>query len=290
MLVKNSTSIKPKLFPPIEMITSGLKCIEPGYYYSKKSPKISFSDSIHIDFIDIEDQSFWYTHRINCLVEIFKNFHPKEPLFDIGGGTGTVCLALQNVGIDCVLVEPTNTGSNIAYKRGIKPVINTTLENANFVDSSIPSIGLFDVLEHIKNDSSFLTLLRKYLVSGGRIYITVPAYNNLWSVEDEKSGHYRRYDPLTFQNKLKSLGFKIEYATCLFSILPIPILFFRSLPSRLGLRKINSNRTINEFRPPNNSSIYLQWFLDRELRILKRKKKIYFGSSLLIIARKQDGN
>ena len=270
----------------IENITSGLKCKEPGYYYSKEKSKISFSGSIHIDFIKIEDESFWYQHRNRFLVGALKNFPPQQPLFDIGGGNGTVCLALNNSGTDCVLVEPTKTGSDIAYKRGVKPVINTTLEDANFADSSIPSIGLFDVLEHIKNDSSFLTLLRKYLVSGGRIYITVPAYNNLWSVEDEKSGHYRRYDPLTFQNKLKSLGFKIEYATCLFSILPIPILFFRSLPSRLGLRKINSNRTINEFRPADNSSYLLKWSLDRELRILKSKKKIYFGSSLLIVARK----
>ena len=116
MLGKNSNSIKPKKFFSIGMITSGLKCKEPGYYYSKKSLKISFSDSIHIDFIDIEDQSFWYTHRINCLLETFRNFHPKQPLFDIGGGNGTVCLALNNNGIDCVLVEPTKTGSHIAYK------------------------------------------------------------------------------------------------------------------------------------------------------------------------------
>ena len=118
------------------------------------------------------------------------------------------------------------------------------------------------------------------------MYITVPAYNNLWSIEDEKSGHYRRYNPLTFQKNLKSLGFKIEYATCLFSILPIPILFFRSLPSKLGLRKINSNRTINEFRSSDNSSFLLKWSLNRELRILKSKKKINFGSSLFIVARK----
>ena len=49
------------------------------------------------------------------------------------------------------------------YKRGIKHVFNTTLNDAGFEDEIIDSVGLFDVIEHIKDDYLFMCDINKYM-------------------------------------------------------------------------------------------------------------------------------
>ena len=55
-------------------------------------------------------------------------------------------------------------------------------------------ICLFDVLEHIEDDKGSLEALSALLAPGGRIIVTVPAYQWLWSTLDTLSHHKRRYN------------------------------------------------------------------------------------------------
>lgn len=48
--------------------------------------------------------------------------------------------------------------------------------------------------------------------------------------------HYRRYSLGRLKSALKESRYTIEYATYFFSALPFPILLWRTLPSRFGLR------------------------------------------------------
>ena len=68
-------------------------------------------------------------------------------------------------------------GAINAYKRGIKNVLCSTLEDAGFELCSVDSVGLFDVVEHIEDDYLFLKNINKYLKDDGYIYINVIA---LW--------------------------------------------------------------------------------------------------------------
>ena len=92
-------------------------------------------------------------------------------------------MAIKNAGFDAVVIEPGIQGAMNARNRGLSPVICSTLEDAGFKDHLIPAVGLFDLLEHIKDDISFLKTVKDLLIPGGRLYITVPAYSFLWSVE-----------------------------------------------------------------------------------------------------------
>lgn len=51
-----------------------------------------------------------------------------------------------------VLLEPGPDGVRNARRRGVRQVLRGTLEAAGFLPDSIPSAGLFDVLEHIEDD------------------------------------------------------------------------------------------------------------------------------------------
>ena len=73
---------------------------------AKSKPKISYPDEANEMCFRIEENSFWFRHRNNCIIEVVKQFPPKGIFFDIGGGNGFVAKELEKNGIETVLVEP----------------------------------------------------------------------------------------------------------------------------------------------------------------------------------------
>lgn len=255
-----------------------------GIWYSKTRQKVSYPDKGNQDSFALEENSFWFLHRNRCIVSLVKKFSPHSHLFDIGGGNGFVAQALENEGIDTVVVEPGEDGISNAKKRNIKNLICSTLTDAGFNSNSISSMGLFDVLEHVEQDDVFLKDLFKLLAPEGKLYITVPAYQLLWSHEDEVGGHFRRYTMRMLEKKLLSAGFGITYKTYLFSLLPFPIFLLRSLPNRIGLNKKPASLD-NHQQAHRNVSIFnkiSQW----ELRLISKLKSIPFGGSCVVVAHK----
>ena len=84
-------------------------------------------------------------------------------------------------------------GPPLARSRGLDPVVCATLEEAGLRPESLDAVGLFDVVEHIRDEVGFLRTVRQTLCHGGRLYLTVPAFRALWSSEDDLVGHHRRY-------------------------------------------------------------------------------------------------
>ena len=77
-------------------------------------------------------------------------------------------------------------------KRALNNIICADFLNTDFKADTISAAGLFDVMEHIENDISFLRSINYILLTGGYLFITVPAYNFLWSKEDTLACHFRR--------------------------------------------------------------------------------------------------
>jgi len=259
---------------------------EEGIWISKDKSEISYPADGHDNYFKIEERSIWFRHRNDCIIETFKRFPPGGTVYDIGGGNGHVSCALKNNGYHTVLVEPGIKGAHNAKTRGLDPVICSSLESAGFYEGTMPAIGLFDVLEHIEDDEDFLTKTRTLLVPNGRLYITVPAYQTLWSKEDYLAGHYRRYRLKELIDKLKISGYEIDYATYFFMLLAIPILFFRTIPSKLMLYdKKDPLKAGGEYKKRAGiTGILLDTYLRYEISML-RKSYMLFGASCLIVAR-----
>ena len=196
-----------------EKIAHNIKKAENGIYYSKSESSISYPEEGNENCLKIEQDSFWFNHRNNIIANSVQKYSPNEIFFDIGGGNGFVAKRLQDDGIKTILVEPGEMGAISAYKRGIKNVLCSTLEDAEFEHNSIDSVGLFDVVEHIEDDYSFLNNINKYMKDDGYIYITVPAFNVLWSNEDNDAGHFKRYSTTELIELLKKCGFSIIQST-----------------------------------------------------------------------------
>ncbi|MEM7550843.1 MAG: class I SAM-dependent methyltransferase [Bacteroidota bacterium] len=266
--------------------TSNLE-LKDGIWFSSDVKKISYPKAGNDAYYQVEENSFWFKHRNNCIVELLSRFPPNGAIFDVGGGNGFVSKRIQSEGYEAVLVEPGIAGVLNAKRRNLKNVICSTLEGVKAESNSLPAIGVFDVVEHLPDDMAFLKTAYELLVEGGKIYITVPAYNTLWSQDDVDAGHYRRYTIKSINKKLQSLNFEIEFSTYMFSILPFPIFLFRTIPS-LFSKKSNSpdkHSNIQEDHIQDNKLLERIWWW--ELSRVKKLTKIPFGSSCLLVASKK---
>lgn len=256
-----------------------------GVWFAKSNSRISYPEDGNDLCAQIEENSFWFNHRNNCIYELMNTFHPSEPFFDIGGGNGFVSLNLQQKGLKVILVEPGKSAIENAKRRGINTLVCSTLKDAKFQSGSIPSAGAFDVVEHIKYDLEFFTDIYSLLQPSGRFYLTVPSYSFLWSEEDDKAGHFRRYTVNQISDRLVQAGFRVEFATYIFSILPIPIFLFRSLPSLMGIK----NKTLDTVKLKKDHEKQLtllskvwSWEIER----IRKRKPILFGGSCLVVVTK----
>jgi SAM-dependent methyltransferase len=141
----------------------------------------------------VEDSSFWFRHRNRCIVSLVRRFSPDATFLDIGGGNGFVAGGLIESGIACALIEPGIDGALAAHARGIDPVICARLEAAGLRPASAAAAGMFDLIEHIKDELGALRQVNELLATGGRLFLTVPAYSFLFSADDVTAGHYCRY-------------------------------------------------------------------------------------------------
>ena len=176
----------------IASISQNLSLNSNDIWVASNQRDISYPEDGNQACFTLEDSSYWFRHRNDVIAQLVKTFSPQEAIFDIGGGNGCVSYALQSNGLEVVLVEPGQVGVRNAKQRGVRTVIQSTLEDAGFAPQSLPAVGIFDVLEHIELDCDFLQMLYRYLKPDGRLYITVPAFHCLWSFEDVHAGHYRR--------------------------------------------------------------------------------------------------
>jgi len=270
----------------IDEIATNLECDGNGIWRARKRSDISYPDEGNRVFFQVEEDSFWFRHRNKCLLELVRMFPPRGVLFDVGGGNGFVSRALQSAGINTVLVEPGSSGVENAAARGVRLIIQSTLEDAGFKERSIPAMGLFDVLEHIQDDAAFLATIKRLLAIGGRLYLTTPAYPFLWSVADEDTGHYRRYTLRSLGERLAALRFRVDYASYIFGAMVLPIYFSRTLPSRLGIRK---RRSIMDYhKDASRGAGWMEGMVNSifnlELGWLRRDRRLGFGGTCMVAA------
>ncbi len=273
----------------INQIAQGLILQENGLWCSDSTRDVSYPERGNEVCFDLEADSFWFTHRNKIIGAALGIFVPPEPFFDIGGGNGYVAQYLQELGHKVVLVEPGSSGALNAKMRGLDNVICSTVQEAGFLPASIPSMGMFDVLEHIEDDEGFLRELHVKLSDDGRLYLTVPAYSFLWSEDDRYAQHYRRYTLKNLCQKLRDTGFNILFNSYFFAPLPLPIFLSRTLPSLFGIRKAGELEDYKEQHSKDSEGFLSRMLfqaLNVELRRITSGKTIPFGASCLVVAQK----
>jgi hypothetical protein len=276
----------------LKQISRNLEQSPQGDWRCKAMCAVSYPEWGNQACFDVEDSSFWFRHRNACILEVVRQYPPPGPLFDVGGGNGFVAKAMQDAGLEVVLVEPGGAGTANARKRGLQHVVRTTLEDAGFLPGTLPAVGLFDVVEHMADDYTFLQTIQTYLSSHGRVYLTVPAYQVLWSGADVVAGHYRRYSRRPLGELLEKAGLQVEFATGFFQFLPPAILAMRAIPYRLGRKTLpevqaGDTKMIRQHKIKSDLiARTLNWIQEREVAGIRERRENEFGASWLVVARK----
>jgi hypothetical protein len=164
----------------------------------------------------------WELARYDIIEKEIKNLIYKDDtgnlvLIDIGCGDAFVVKRLAEklnfkkaIAIDInfnnqILNDLNENSSKIEYFNSIEQIkINNT---ENYI------VILNDVIEHIKMDIDFLKYLNINLfdkLEKVKFYITVPAFNFLFSQHDIDLGHYRRYNMLQLTKYNTILNMKIR--------------------------------------------------------------------------------
>ena len=129
---------------------------------------------------------------------------------DIGCGVGNLLFALEGHDIKFTGIETSPESLAIAREKGKDSGITFLQKDASEVSEKYDIVFLTDVLEHIKDDASFLNLIRDRIISDkGYFIMTVPSHSRMFSQFDKDAGHYRRYDNKNVIKLLSDNGFEV---------------------------------------------------------------------------------
>jgi SAM-dependent methyltransferase len=252
-----------------------------------------YDPSFFDELAAIEDRHFWFRARNRLISEfsrtISSQLKPGYLVLEVGCGTGNVLRALKKacqngkvVGLDLWL-----DGLRHAQTRSSAFLVQGDVRNCPF-GKSFDLIGMFDVLEHVPEDLETLSALRSLLGPGGKLLLTVPAHQYLWSYFDEAALHCRRYSCDEIRRKLTAAGFEVEFLSqYMASIWPL-VWVFRRMNGRSQPSHPSSARTraAKEFRVIPVVNNILLFLLNLEVRWLASGYRLPIGSSLIVIARR----
>ena len=239
------------------------------------------SPEAYLKMAQTEASHWWFTGRRAILHSTLSGLGlpPNSRILEIGSGTGGNLEMLAGFGKVSGLemddtaraISAEKTGGRFDIRSGRCP------SHIPFCDEKFDLICLFDVLEHIEEDEETLLALKGLLAKGGRMLITVPAYDFLWSGHDEFLHHKRRYSSAELRQKAVAAGLRVERFTH-FNALLFPLACVMRLKDRL-LKSSNSSGA--EIPPAPFNSLFRGLFSSE--RFLLSRGDLPVGMSLLAV-------
>jgi 2-polyprenyl-3-methyl-5-hydroxy-6-metoxy-1,4-benzoquinol methylase len=227
---------------------------------------------------DLYRRHWWWRVReyilLRRLTSLFAATDRSARILDVGCGAGLFFDALQRFGH----VEGIESDRS-AVERGGKwraNILVGQLDAAFKPAAPYDAILMLDILEHVPDPEQLLHLARPLVKPDGRVVITVPAFNWLWTKHDDLNHHLRRYTASQIRQTVAAAGLVVTDSTYLFQSLILPKalvrLYERLLSRPAGVPSI----------PGPAVSVMLQAWFRAEYAIAHW---LPFGTSLMVVAR-----
>ena len=229
-----------------------------------------------------ERDHWWYRARREILQRVIERRVGRVGrLLEIGCGTGSNLQMLRGFG-NVEGIETSAFAREYAASRGF------SVRDGRLPDGLPQSIGtfdavcMFDVLEHIEGDLDALITVRRLLKPGGRIVVSVPAYQWLFSDHDIRLHHYRRYTRGRLHELLRRAGFVVSWSSHFNSLLFLPAAVVR-FASRMASRKARAFAPAapSHALPVGNGLLYRLFASERWLTDMV---PLPFGLSIVAVA------
>jgi SAM-dependent methyltransferase len=153
-------------------------------------------------------------------------------VLEIGCGTGHNLAMLSEFGhVDALELD--DEARAVAEKRLGRNVMSAPLPGLSGVPQKhYDLIGAFDVVEHVEDDRAALASIAERLKPGGKLVLTVPAHQWMWSAHDVVNHHKRRYSKRGLRRLLEESPLKLD-TIGYFNSLLFPVAIAERLSSKL---------------------------------------------------------
>jgi SAM-dependent methyltransferase len=149
-----------------------------------------------------------------------------------------------------------------------------------FADESFDVVGAFDVLEHCDPEQQAVREFTRVLRVGGRLLMSVPAYQWAWTEHDVRAGHHRRY---TRRRLMDAVGKDdLRVVRCSYAFAGV----FPFFAAERAMRRLKPPAPADHNSLPTISPRLERLFMrlsGLDGRVLRRRD-LPFGSSVLIAA------
>lgn len=218
------------------------------------------------DLIEVMEQAVRYNRFL--IDELAAWGRGAAALLDFGAGNGRFCVALLERGHAMHAVEPDPRLRGRIAERGVD-----AREALGEFDPAARFGGIYtvNVLEHIEDDAGLLRAFFERLEPGGRLFVYVPAFQLLFSANDRRVGHLRRYRRRPLVALVRQAGFEIERACYVDSLGFFAGLAYRWFGNRDGGLDVGAVRLYDGVLFPVS-------------RVLDRVLGRWFGKNLLVTA------
>ena len=171
---------------------------------------------------ELDQLHWWYRARreeIAALIERAARPPACARILEVGCGTGHNLPMLARFGtVDAIEIDP--DARALAEQRLGRPVAGARLPDLPGIpERAYDLVGAFDVVEHVDDDGAAVAALARRLKPGGKLVLTVPAHQWMWSAHDVVNHHKRRYSKRGFRRLLEGAPLRIEALGYLNSLL-----------------------------------------------------------------------
>ena len=182
-----------------------------------------------------DERHWWYRARRQVVAELIRRkvSLPKDAKgLEIGCGTGhNLAMLGEFASMDALEVDP--VAREMAQKRLGHEVLSAPLPALEGVpDKAYDMVAALDVIEHIPDDKAALEGIARVLKPGGKLVMTVPAHQWMWSAHDVVNHHQRRYSKSGWKHLIDASPLKLESVGYLNSLL-FPVAMAQRLASKV---------------------------------------------------------
>ncbi len=247
--------------------------------------------SYYEKYHELEKGHWWFRARKEILEDLLQRdilprLRENPKILNAGAATGVSSLMLSEYGA-LTSLELDQSSCDFMKEEYDLDVVCSGLEKTPFPDKHFDLICAFDVIEHIKDHEQSVKEMKRILKPGGKIFLTVPAFQFLWSDHDEINHHFRRYTLKNIRALIKKEELEIQRSSYFNTILFPPIALTRILG------KIRPYKTLkSDFERYNTDGIGNKILFG----IFRLEKKMFrfisgfpFGVSIFLIVDKKEG-
>jgi SAM-dependent methyltransferase len=161
----------------------------------------------------LDQRHWWYRARREVIAALIRRrVQPVRGarILEVGCGTGHNLAMLGEFGsVDALEVD--ETARELAQQRLGQPAFSAPLpELAGIPERHYDLVAALDVVEHIPDDGAALEGIARLLKPGGKLVLTVPAHQWMWSAHDVVNHHQRRYSKAGLKRLIDGSQLKLQ--------------------------------------------------------------------------------